>query len=72
MYTEKLKAIRKQLDLTQEQMAGFIGCSYISYQRYEQGARPIPRYVSKFVVALSLIARKKQLEDLKRLWKTHC
>ncbi len=38
MNTEKLKKIRLDLRMTQENMAAFLGCNRRTYQRYEAGS----------------------------------
>jgi transcriptional regulator with XRE-family HTH domain len=64
MENAQLAKIRKQLKLTQEQMADLIGCSPVGYKRFEQGGRPIPRYIANSATALSLIEKKGLLDNL--------
>jgi transcriptional regulator with XRE-family HTH domain len=53
----ELAKIRHPLKLTQDQMADLMGCSPVGYKRFEQGGRPILRYISNSAKALSLIEK---------------
>lgn len=39
---ERLRALREDNDLTQEQIAAYIGTSQTMYARYERGANELP------------------------------
>ncbi len=67
MENAQLAKIRKQLDLTQDQMADLMGCDPDNYKRYEQGRREIPRYIENWATALSLIGKKGLLNTLQKL-----
>ncbi|MGM9614799.1 MAG: helix-turn-helix domain-containing protein [Oscillospiraceae bacterium] len=41
-YMEKLRALREDNDLTQEQIARLLGTSQTMYARYERGANELP------------------------------
>lgn len=42
MYLKKLEDLRLDHDLTQQQVADFLGCQREVYRRYEKGTREIP------------------------------
>jgi transcriptional regulator with XRE-family HTH domain len=54
--------LRKQLGLSQEQMAGHIGMGYTAYKMAEQGRRPVPVAVLMQVTGLEL-KLKEQVEQ---------
>ncbi len=41
-YIEQLRALREDNDLTQEQIAAYLGTSQTMYARYERGANELP------------------------------
>lgn len=41
-YMERLRALREDNDLTQTQVADFLGTSQTMYARYERGANELP------------------------------
>ena len=50
-YTKRLKDLREDHDLTQEQVSKILGTSKQYYQKYEKGLHPLP---VKHLVALAL------------------
>ena len=42
MYLKKLEDLRLDNDLTQQQVADYLGCQREVYRRYEKGSREIP------------------------------
>ena len=42
MYLKKLEDLRLDHDLTQQQVADYLGCQREVYRRYEKGTREIP------------------------------
>lgn len=51
-YYERLRDLREDNDLTQEQVAGILGTSQTMYARYERGANELP--IRHFVVLCKL------------------
>lgn len=45
-----IRDLREDLDLTQEQLANYLGCSQVAYSYYELGKRDIP---TDFLIKLS-------------------
>ena len=41
-YQERIRALREDHDLTQEQVAAYLGTSQTMYARYERGANELP------------------------------
>ncbi len=41
-YQERIRALREDHDLTQEQVAKYLGTSQTMYARYERGANELP------------------------------
>ena len=41
-YQERIRALREDHDLTQEQVARYLGTSQTMYARYERGANELP------------------------------
>ncbi|MCL2433244.1 MAG: helix-turn-helix domain-containing protein [Clostridia bacterium] len=41
-YQDRIRALREDSDLTQEQVAGVLGTSQTMYARYERGANEMP------------------------------
>ena len=41
-YQERIRALREDHDLTQEQVAQYLGTSQTMYARYERGASELP------------------------------
>ena len=41
-YQERMRALREDHDLTQEQVAAYLGTSQTMYARYERGANELP------------------------------
>ena len=41
-FTERLRGLREDNDLTQQQIANFLGTSQTMYARYERGANEMP------------------------------
>ncbi len=41
-YQERIRALREDRDLTQEQVAKYLGTSQTMYARYERGANELP------------------------------
>ena len=41
-YQERIRALREDHDLTQEQVARYLGTSQTMYARYERGASELP------------------------------
>ena len=41
-YQERIRALREDHDLTQEQVAKYLGMSQTMYARYERGANELP------------------------------
>ena len=41
-YRERMKALREDRDLTQQQVANILGTSQTMYARYERGANELP------------------------------
>ena len=41
-YQERIRALREDHDLTQEQVAQYLGTSQTMYARYERGANELP------------------------------
>lgn len=41
-YQERMRALREDHDLTQEQVAKYLGTSQTMYARYERGANELP------------------------------
>ena len=41
-YMDKLRGLREDNDLTQQQVASFLGTSQTMYARYERGANELP------------------------------
>ncbi len=54
MTKEQLKAARHDLNITRGALANVLGIHYVTYVRYETGARQIPLDISKFVETLVL------------------
>ena len=42
MYLKKLEDLRLDHDLTQQQVADYLGCQREVYRRYEKGTRELP------------------------------
>ena len=42
IYQERIRALREDHDLTQEQVAAYLGTSQTMYARYERGANELP------------------------------
>ena len=42
MYFKRLEDLRNDHDLTQQQVADYLGCKREVYRRYEKGTRTIP------------------------------
>ena len=42
IYQERIRALRENHDLTQEQVAAYLGTSQTMYARYERGANELP------------------------------
>lgn len=57
MTGEQLTKHRAGLGLTQEGMVVLLGCSLISYKRYETDARPISAYIAHSVLAIVILAK---------------
>lgn len=58
MTAERLVILRKQLGVTQVQMAKLMGCSLVGYKRFEGGGRPIPDYIGQLAVAMTFCQRQ--------------
>lgn len=41
-YVERIRSLREDADLTQEEIAGVLGTSQTMYARYERGANELP------------------------------
>ncbi len=60
-----IKLIRKELGLTQEQYAGHLGISVISYQFYEQGQRMMPALTATKIIDMAKkVGIKMHIGDL--------
>ena len=66
MDTNTLKAIRAEIDITQEAMADLIQCDPVGYRRYESGGRPLPAYIERNVKLIHFLHQKKLLETFKK------
>lgn len=61
---ELLVEIRRLLKLTQRNAAQVFGVKPSSWQRWEMGVRPVPRYIAKSILYFSLMSENKQRECL--------
>ncbi len=66
MDTHSLKAIRAELDMTQEAMADLLQCDPVGYRRYESGGRSIPSYIARSVHAVLFLHRKNALSKFQK------
>lgn len=66
MDTTTLKAIRAEIELTQEVMADMLQCDPVGYRRYESGGRAIPDYISRSATALLFLHRNKILSKFRK------
>jgi len=69
MTGEQLTKHRTALALTQDGMAGLIGCSLIGYKRFETDARPIPTYIAHGVLGLAVLAKHGLVDEFAKLLK---
>lgn len=42
LYTRRIRDLREDHDMTQQQVAGYLGTSQTMYARYERGANELP------------------------------
>jgi transcriptional regulator with XRE-family HTH domain len=69
MNTNKLAAIRKDLEATQERMAELLGCSLVGYKRFELGMRPIPAYIAVSAKMLAFLHKHGLLKKFESFAK---
>ncbi len=61
MHGEELRAIRKKLDLHQDELARLLGISTNSVARYERGEVAIPEPTARLVVLLQERKNRKKI-----------
>lgn len=64
----ELKEIRKKRNLTQQEVADYLGCSSVVYSRYEKGTRQpsiemILKMADLFVVTVDYLFGRQNIED---------
>jgi predicted transcriptional regulator len=62
MDAKQLIQIRAHFDVTQGVMANYLQCDPIGYRRYENGTRPIPRYIARSALLLDFMLTHKLLK----------
>ena len=54
MYFKRIEDLRIDHDLTQQQVADYLGCQREVYRRYEKGTRTVP---VDFLIRLAILRR---------------
>lgn len=76
-YVQKLRDLREDADLTQQQVAEVLGTSQTMYARYERGANELPirhlirlcalyRVSADYILGIKPVPQKKQITGKKK------